>query len=148
MAELEYAMNHVFLPPKLPQEHDSGPQASLGDIALCRFAYEAAVEFPQHLAAYHQTHWAVVIKMLENLLDTTRFFGKEYHVSKIVKLRVGGQPFSSLEVFKWLTYPCYCVIQKPLRSTFAHKMLAFYCAKILRPLFLRPSRCHRLLKPS
>lgn len=104
MNELEYAMNHVFLPPKLPQEHDPGPQASLGDIALCRLAYEAAVQFPQYLPASHQTQWDVVIKMLKSLLDTTRFFGKEDHISKIAKLRVGGQFFQARK-FSSLTYP-------------------------------------------
>ncbi|KJA23164.1 hypothetical protein HYPSUDRAFT_54564 [Hypholoma sublateritium FD-334 SS-4] len=89
MDELQYAMNHVFLPPKLPQEHDPGPQASLGDIALCRFAYEAALQFPQYLAPCHQTQWNVVTKMLKNLLDTTKFSTRDDRVSRIVKLRVG-----------------------------------------------------------
>ena len=89
MDALQYAMNHIFLPPKLPQEQE--PDLEACDIALCRLAYEAAVQFPQYLATYHQAHWAVVIKMLENLLYSTESFGKEYHVAKIMQLGVGGQ---------------------------------------------------------
>lgn len=89
--ELDYIITHVFLPPKLPQEYDHGPQTDLGDVALCRLAYEAAVQFPKYLAERHQTQWRVVIRMLENLLATTIVFDKENHVCKIVNLQVGGR---------------------------------------------------------
>ncbi len=91
--ELDYIINHVFLPPKLPQEYDDGHQNELRDIALCRLAHEAAVQFPQYLAECHQTQWDVVTRMLENLLATTRLFDKEDCVAKIVNLQVGGRFF-------------------------------------------------------
>ncbi len=46
MDALQYAMNHIFLPPKLPQEQEPNPQAC--DLALCQLAYEAAVQFTQY----------------------------------------------------------------------------------------------------
>ncbi|KJA23151.1 hypothetical protein HYPSUDRAFT_138178 [Hypholoma sublateritium FD-334 SS-4] len=87
--ELDYVLNHVFLPPKLPQEHDTGPGADLGAITLCELAYDAAVLFPQYLSEQYQLQWAVVIKMLGHLLDTTRVFEKQDQIDKILNMRVG-----------------------------------------------------------
>ena len=84
--ELDYIINHVFVPPKLPQECDDDR-----DVALCRMAYEAAVQFPEYLAECHRPQWGVVTRMLENLLGTTRLFSEVEQASKIVNLQVGGR---------------------------------------------------------
>ena len=91
--ELEYVLNHVFLPPQLPQEQDTGNEADLGAVTLCTLAYEAAVQFPQYLSVQDQSQWAFVIKMLGNLLDTTRVFEKQVQIDKILNMKVGGRFF-------------------------------------------------------
>ncbi|KAF9472983.1 hypothetical protein BDN70DRAFT_997884 [Pholiota conissans] len=85
--DLHYAFNHVFLPPKLPQCSDNDDVPNLGDIALCGFAYDAAVEFSKHLAASQQSRWEAVIKMLKNLCDTTQTFANEKIVEKFLALK-------------------------------------------------------------
>lgn len=87
---LHYILNHVFLPPKLPQEDDN-VQPNLGDIILCQLAYDAAVQFPQYLLGNQHKQWAVVTKMLKNLLDTTQAFEKEEIALKIENLGDTGQ---------------------------------------------------------
>lgn len=101
--ELDYVLNHVFLPPKLPQEQDIGPEANLGAITLCELAYDAAVQFPQYLSEQYQSQWAVVVKMLGHLLDTTRVFEKQGQIDKILSMRVGGQFFLKAIFCQWLT---------------------------------------------
>ncbi|KAF9472985.1 hypothetical protein BDN70DRAFT_925404 [Pholiota conissans] len=89
--DLHYAFNHVFLPPKLPQCSDNEELPNLGDVALCGFAYDAAVEFSKHLAASQQSRWEAVIKMLMNLCDTTQTFAKEKIVEKFLALEDKGE---------------------------------------------------------
>lgn len=63
--DLEYAINHVFLPPKLPQKGDlSLPH----ERKLCEFAYNAARTYRSSLSSEQQRNrWVPVIAMLENL---------------------------------------------------------------------------------
>lgn len=89
--ELNYLMNHIFLPPKLPQRDDSGAQPNLGDIAICQLAYAAAVQFQHYLSRRQQTKWANVTRMLKNLYVTTTVFRKEDYVREILDLRDQGR---------------------------------------------------------
>ncbi|KAF9473711.1 hypothetical protein BDN70DRAFT_362759 [Pholiota conissans] len=68
--DLHYTLNHVFLPPKLPQNNDDLLQNINGDVTLCKLAYEAALLFPEHLPERERAHWRSVIKMLRNLIDS------------------------------------------------------------------------------
>ena len=85
---LRYVLNHVFLPPKLPQEDDYHAD---NDAVLCRFAYEASLEFAAFLSQSQQGRWSIVIQMLKNMLETTRTLEKDVLVTKISQLQIGGQ---------------------------------------------------------
>ena len=89
--DLHYALSHVFLPPKLPQCSDNEELPNLGDVALCGFAYAAAIGFSKHLAASQQSGWEAVIKTLMNLCDTTQTFAKEKIVKKFLALEEKGE---------------------------------------------------------
>ncbi|KAF9474197.1 hypothetical protein BDN70DRAFT_334295 [Pholiota conissans] len=67
--DLHYILNHVFLPPKLPQSNDNEMLNKTGDLALCKLAYKAAASFPEHLPIQQRAQWATVIKMLKSLVD-------------------------------------------------------------------------------
>jgi hypothetical protein len=58
---LSFLVNHIFLPPKLPQRSDGSTEENrilLDFVVDCARTYEEGVGHPQ---------WAVVTKMLENL---------------------------------------------------------------------------------
>jgi hypothetical protein len=84
---LRYVLNHVFLPPKLPQQDDYDAE---NDAALCRFAYEASLEFATFLSQSQQRQWSIVIQMLKNMLESTRALEKDVLVTKISHLQIGG----------------------------------------------------------
>ncbi|PPQ73450.1 hypothetical protein CVT26_010200 [Gymnopilus dilepis] len=63
-----YMLNHVFLPPKLPQADDSKLEH---DIALCEFSYRASVDFQGLLPEDQQQQWSSIVRMLEMLLEST-----------------------------------------------------------------------------
>jgi hypothetical protein len=80
-------LNHVFLPPKLPQEDD----ASASDAALCHFVYNAACKFTDFLSQPQQQQWSIVGQMLKTLLETTQVLDKDDLVKNILCLGNGGQ---------------------------------------------------------
>jgi hypothetical protein len=66
---LSYVINHVFLPPKLPQVNDSNFEMEFNLGKQC----EAALElFQTHLSAQTHSKWATCAKMLKNLLALRR----------------------------------------------------------------------------
>ena len=83
-----YILNHVFLPPKLPQEDDANGHH---DIALCDLVYRASVEFTGFLSRPETQQWSVINQMLKTLLMTTRVFDKDVLAKNILSLRDGGQ---------------------------------------------------------
>ena len=89
--KLEYAMNHVFLPPKLPQQQVTDEERDLGDVFLCQSAYDAAKEYNVYLTPHQQSLWVPVIKLLEHLLSTTQGLEQQDHVDKILNLADRGQ---------------------------------------------------------
>lgn len=91
LKNLEYAMNHVFLPPKLPQQQETDEERQLGDIFLCQLAYDAAKEHNDYLTTHQQSLWASVTKLLEHLLGSAQDFQRQDHVNKILNLGDRGQ---------------------------------------------------------
>ncbi|KAJ7574854.1 hypothetical protein C8J56DRAFT_1172554 [Mycena floridula] len=63
---LRYIVNHVFMPPKLPQGDDSDWS---NDVALTQFIIKAARKYGQ-LHSVHPPGWDEVLSMLENFLQT------------------------------------------------------------------------------
>ena len=93
--DLYYILNNVFLPPKLPQSNDNETRNNLGDVALCKLAYEAADSFLEHLPSQQRARWATVVKMLGSLVDIVDvdgvFTAQGELVEKILSLKEKGQ---------------------------------------------------------
>ncbi|KAF8962069.1 hypothetical protein BDZ97DRAFT_1759482 [Flammula alnicola] len=89
LEDLIYVLNHVFLPPKLPQKDDNDTDH---DVALCRFAYNASLEFAGFLSQCQQGQWSIVSRMLNNLLKTTRSLEKDVLATNILGLGDGEAP--------------------------------------------------------
>ena len=84
---LSYVLNHVFLPPKLPQEEDSN---LANDIFLCRFVYNASCTFTGFLTETQQSQWSVVCQILKMLLRNTKDLNKNVIVRNMLSLEDGG----------------------------------------------------------
>ncbi|KAG2133788.1 uncharacterized protein EDB93DRAFT_1232709 [Suillus bovinus] len=67
---LEYIINHVFLPLKLPQGSD---QSLENDLALSQAVFDAAITFSNQLSSNKLPLWTSNLKMLRNLNDSIRF---------------------------------------------------------------------------
>ncbi|KAG2757812.1 hypothetical protein P692DRAFT_20789290 [Suillus brevipes Sb2] len=67
---LEYIINHVFLPLKLPQGSD---QSLENDLALSQAVIETALSFSEQLPSDKQLLWMSSLKMLQNLNFSIRF---------------------------------------------------------------------------
>ncbi|KAK0465635.1 hypothetical protein IW261DRAFT_1575029 [Armillaria novae-zelandiae] len=66
--ELTYIVNHVFMPPVLPQADDRDLSH---DAALCRAVLDCARRYQSHLLNdAHKSRWDVIIKMLQNFEAT------------------------------------------------------------------------------
>lgn len=70
--DLEYLINHVFLPPKRPQKDDSRFEA---DVHLIEELLAALKEFQAHLLEQQRAEWGPCIKMLSNMLELRDHFG-------------------------------------------------------------------------
>ncbi|KAJ7636920.1 hypothetical protein FB45DRAFT_1056179 [Roridomyces roridus] len=63
--QLHYLINHIFLPPELPQKDDASLEANS---TLCACILEAGASFSNTLASTEERQgWATVMKMLERL---------------------------------------------------------------------------------
>jgi hypothetical protein len=63
---LLYSINHIFLPPKLPQEDDADITEDLALTEECRAALES---FVAHLPPEDHSKWASCRKMLSRMLE-------------------------------------------------------------------------------
>jgi len=66
---LEYVINHVFCPLKLPQENDHSLE---NDLILSQAVVDAALEFTAELPSEDRSLWKRSVKMLQNLKDSNR----------------------------------------------------------------------------
>ena len=82
-------LNHVFLPPKLPQKDDNNDIEVDHDVTLCRFAYKASHEFTRFLSQSQQENWSIVSQMLKTL-KTSRALDKDVLINNILCLKQGG----------------------------------------------------------
>lgn len=58
---LDFIINHIVLPPKLPQADDSNPK---NELALIKFALDQAVAFQNGVSTESRPCWAGIVKML------------------------------------------------------------------------------------
>lgn len=70
--ELEYIINHVFLPPKLPQKDDTNVTNS---VCLVEQLLAALTSFRDHLPEQSRSEWMPCIKMVGNLLELQDHLG-------------------------------------------------------------------------
>lgn len=63
---LQYIINHVLLPPKLPQHNDG---ALLNEVGLTKAFQEALISFTHVLPEDNQDAWIPLHSMLDILLD-------------------------------------------------------------------------------
>lgn len=63
---LRSVIEHVFMPPKLPQEGPSEQMEQKINVALCENLIEAAKEFLQSLPSSQSPLWVRIIKMMES----------------------------------------------------------------------------------
>ncbi|KAG1894568.1 uncharacterized protein F5891DRAFT_1255076 [Suillus fuscotomentosus] len=68
-SSLEYIINHVFLPLKLPQGSD---QSLENDLVLSEAVFDAAITFSDQLPSDKLRLWTNILKMLNNLKDSIR----------------------------------------------------------------------------
>ncbi|KAH8992976.1 hypothetical protein EDB92DRAFT_1796733, partial [Lactarius akahatsu] len=65
-------VEHVFLPPKLPQEAPTEEAEREANVALCHILIQAAQTFSQGLPPLRQSLWARVIKMMGSIYRAAR----------------------------------------------------------------------------
>jgi hypothetical protein len=90
LEDLLYVLNHVFLPPKLPQKDDNDTDTDR-DVVLCHLVSSASREFATFLPQPQQKKWSIVTEMLKNLLESTGLLDIDVLVTKIAHLEDGGQ---------------------------------------------------------
>jgi hypothetical protein len=66
--DLHSVVEHVFLPPKLPQEAQSDDAERGTNVALCRLLIDAAAAFRQYLSPSQELVWASMENMIEYIL--------------------------------------------------------------------------------
>ncbi|THU82236.1 hypothetical protein K435DRAFT_844470 [Dendrothele bispora CBS 962.96] len=66
-SNLEYIINHVFFPPKLPQKDD---YTIPNEEYLCKIVHQSALKYSrsQHIAQDNVAVWEVIVDMLDNLV--------------------------------------------------------------------------------
>jgi len=67
--ELRYIVNHVVLPPELPQKDDSSNE---NDDVLLRFVHTAAVSFASQLPSNASRTWEPIITMLSQWMEISQ----------------------------------------------------------------------------
>ncbi|KAH9030130.1 hypothetical protein EDB85DRAFT_2247266 [Lactarius pseudohatsudake] len=70
--DLLSVVQHVFLPPRLPQKAPTDKAECGTNTALCHVLIQAARAFCQYLSPTQQSIWAPMIKMMETIYQTAR----------------------------------------------------------------------------
>ena len=65
-------VEHVFLPPKLPQEAPTEEAERRTNVVLCHILIEAARAFSQGLSPFQKSLWAQMIKMMGSIYQAAR----------------------------------------------------------------------------
>jgi hypothetical protein len=88
---LRSVVEHVFMPPKLPQQAPSETTEQETSVALCRLLLEAARDFHQCLSQSQRSTWSHMIKMMELVWRNVRASLDEADLqSTLSSLTVGG----------------------------------------------------------
>jgi hypothetical protein len=107
LEDILYVLNHVFLPPQLPQEDDSDRNR---DIVLSHLVYNASIDFVNFLLEDQRQKWSIVTQMLRIFLETTQRFHKERLVKNILQMKDAGQFCRSLQsILRSSLVFCTCI---------------------------------------
>lgn len=96
---LHYVLNHVFLPPKLPQNDDNADPDNDRDVDLCGLLLEASLAFSEHIQLSQKEHWGRIIEMLFGLFDSVQLFDKSAIMKQALALEEGGTHSISHHVY-------------------------------------------------
>lgn len=88
--DLLYILNHVFLPPKLPQKDEGDDARHVHDIALISLVHEAAGDFLTTVSAEYSQRWSSIITMLERLKDYTEALNQDEIAPDMTSMVEGG----------------------------------------------------------
>ena len=88
---LTSVIEHVFMPPKLPQAHPGEQAERDTNIALCNSLIEAAQDFLHILTSSQSSLWLHMIKMMESARRTVNAPFEEVDLQRVLSaMDVGG----------------------------------------------------------
>ncbi len=88
---LRSVVNHVFMPPKLPQEDPSEQMEQSTNVALCDKLLEAAREFFQYVPTSQRSLWMHMIKMMELIRGAAEVPLEEASLQHVISsMAIGG----------------------------------------------------------
>lgn len=92
---LMYLVNHIFLPPKLPQEDDLNDP---DEHAIIEHVYQSSQEYFSLIRERYKSRWSPIVKMLKNLCSSHETFvlsGEDMERS-MTEMEPGGKVHSQL----------------------------------------------------
>ena len=94
--QLEFIINHVFLPPRLPGEEEEDLWGK--EFGLLGLVQTFAQQFALQLAPESSSRWQPVLTMLQTWIDVIRLgdINKDLLDTKLKKLKVNGMSYESL----------------------------------------------------
>ncbi len=88
---LRSVIQHVFLPPRLPQAGPSEETEQKTNVALCNGLVEAALEFLQYVPSSQRPLWMHMIKMMEMACRAAKVPFEEANLQHVFsEMAVGG----------------------------------------------------------
>ena len=103
-------VEHVFLPPKLPQEALTAEAERRTNVALCRILIQAARAFLDDLPTLRQPLWSRVIKMMMSIYQAARAPRVEVELVRVLlHLVIGGALEFARAVVSSLTLTLRCL---------------------------------------
>ena len=88
---LHSVIEHVFMPPKLPQEGPREQGEQKINVALCENLIEAAKEFVQNLPSSQSPMWTRIIKMMESARHAATVPFEEAGLQQVLStMAIGG----------------------------------------------------------
>ena len=103
-------VEHVFLPPKLPQEAPTEEAERRTNVALCHILIQAARAFLKDLSPIRLPLWGRMITMMESISQAAKVPQVEVELVRVLsKLVIGGALESARVVVSSLTLALRCL---------------------------------------
>ena len=103
-------VEHVFLPPKLPQEAPTEEAERRTNVALCHILIQAARAFLKDLSPVRLPLWGRMITMMESISQAAKVPRVEVELVRVLsKLVIGGALESARVVVSSLTLALRCL---------------------------------------